>query len=962
MKPNETFNPYIPEQEQTVEQPEQPQETEAAVETPDLPPFKEETPAPQEPEPKKKKKEVRNVKPKRPKPESKKVVEKVKKEPGPPITDQIKGWLQSQTTRWLLGLFLGFFGLYLGVSFLTYVTSCVKDQSEVNNVAIGTAENIVNAGGEGGARISEFLINECFGLGSVVIIFWLIAMSLKHLVGRPRFKTVDFTIKSCVALITISLIIGLLTIGFDTPVNWGGYHGRYVNEFIIKFVGWSGAGILCLFLICCFVVICMRDLINWIIRVRKKRAEIRRQREAEEEAIRQRERELEELRLKELADAAKAGQMAPLEEEPENDDAGHVSFEEDDTGLYSALPELEDAADPLATAVSQDEMYPVVPTGETTEGLYPNGYATQASDAEGVSLNPSPYPEEHAAYMPKTDVAPTDAVGNEDTYSDLKDQTNTSGAGNIEAASDEKQAGDENGLGMVVNVNEIAQTDVAREVNQPMMPWMHPYKFPPAEILREGIERISVDAEEQMENKEQIRKTLKDFGISITSIEATVGPTVTLYEVVPDRGVKINRIRNLGDDIALSLKATGVRIIAPIPGKGTVGIEVANKDAQTVSMRTVVKSHKYQESKFKLPVAIGSTISNEVYIADLAKMPHLLVAGATGQGKSVGLNAIIASLLYKKTPDELKFVMIDPKMVEFSPYAKIEAHYLAKIPDAEDAIITDMDKVVATLSSLCVEMDNRYQLLKGNSRNIEEYNEKVKAKKLNPLEGHRFLPYIVVIVDEFSDLIMQAGKEVEIPIARLAQKARAVGMHVIIATQRPSTNVITGIIKANFPARMAFKVSSGVDSKTILDTTGAQQLIGRGDMLISNNSPIVRVQCAFIDTPEVEALCDYIERQPYGQGAYELPEPVVTGAEPNDSEPGNNFGDKDPLFDEIARLIVTSNTASTSSLQRRYSIGYNRAGKIMDQLEAAGIVGPAHGGKPRSVLVDAIALEQILNP
>ncbi|MDE6299670.1 MAG: DNA translocase FtsK, partial [Muribaculaceae bacterium] len=351
-----------------------------------------------------------------------------------------------------------------------------------------------------------------------------------------------------------------------------------------------------------------------------------------------------------------------------------------------------------------------------------------------------------------------------------------------------------------------------------------------------------------------------------------------------------------------------------------------------------------------------------VYIADLAKMPHLLVAGATGQGKSVGLNAIIASLLYSKRPNELKFVMIDPKMVEFSLYAKIEEHYLAKIPGAGDAIITDMDKVVATLSSLCVEMDNRYQKLKEvHARNIIEYNDKVKSGRLNPDE-HRFLPYIVVVVDEFSDLIMTAGKEVEIPIARLAQKARAVGMHVIIATQRPSTNVITGIIKANFPARIAFKVSSGVDSKTILDTTGAQQLIGRGDMLISNSSPMVRVQCAFIDTPEVEDICDYIQQQPNGEGPYWLPEPVVEGSDGGDGELGNTFGDKDPLFDEVARLIVSSNTASTSSLQRRYSIGYNRAGKIMDQLEAAGIVGPAHGGKPRSVLVDPVTLESILNP
>ncbi|MDE6793509.1 MAG: DNA translocase FtsK, partial [Muribaculaceae bacterium] len=512
-------------------------------------------------------------------------------------------------------------------------------------------------------------------------------------------------------------------------------------------------------------------------------------------------------------------------------------------------------------------------------------------------------------------------------------------------------------------VNTIAQTSGSHLPDNAGLPGAHPYKFPPFELLREGEEKISVDTEEQLENKDKIKKTLLDFGIPILSIEATVGPTVTLYEIVPDKGVRIAKIRTLVDDIALSLAAEGVRIIAPIPGKGTVGIEVANKDPQTVSMRTIIKSKAYQESKYKLPIAMGSTISNEVYIADLAKMPHLLVAGATGQGKSVGLNAIIASLLYRKTPDELKFVMIDPKMVEFSLYAKIESHYLAKIPGAEDAIITDMDKVVATLSSLCVEMDNRYQLLKdAHTRNIIEYNDKIKARQLNPAEGHRFMPYIVVVVDEFSDLIMTAGKEVEIPIARLAQKARAVGMHVIIATQRPSTNVITGIIKANFPARIAFKVSSGVDSKTILDTTGAQQLIGRGDMLISNSSPMVRVQCAFIDTPEVEEICDYIERQPYGQGAYELPDPVVTGSDGGDSEVANTFGDRDPLFEEVARLIVSSNTASTSSLQRRYSIGYNRAGKIMDQLEAAGIVGPAQGGKPRAVLVDPISLESILNP
>jgi len=901
----DNFNPTIP-------------ETEDVVHIDNLPP------APQEVDPAPKRKRARTDKTRK-----KGSVTKVSESKTESVSffQTIKIWAGCQTVRWITGLFLGFFGIYLGVSFLSYFVACVSDQPEIMNTSIGHAGNIANKGGEGGARISEFLINDCFGLGSFVIIFWLFAMSLKLLVGQPKFKSVDFTIKSIVALITVSLIIGLLTIGLSSPVNWGGYHGRYVNEFVKMFLGWTGAVLVCLFMIALFVVICMRDLINWVIRIRKKRAERRRIEAEKEEARLAKEREIEEMRRFEEADATNV----PVQPEVEDmsGDSAHVTFSDEETGLYSSLPDF-------------DEDIPERNLEEVVVGN--DNYMNDAS----------------SEYV----LAPENADSDNNSDTEITEDGDTSGNAGITVDSSENtDVPEKNDDGMVVNVNRIAQTDSGQVSAGGVLPGMHPYKFPPAELLREGVDHIAVDATEQMENKDRIKKTLLDFGIPIISIEATVGPTVTLYEIVPDRGVKINRIRNLGDDIALSLKAEGVRIIAPIPGKGTVGIEVANNDPQTVSMRTIIKSRKYQDSKYKLPIAMGSTISNEVYIADLAKMPHLLVAGATGQGKSVGLNAIIASLLYRKTPDELKFVMIDPKMVEFSLYAKIEAHYLAKIPDAEDAIITDMEKVVATLSSLCVEMDDRYQLLKAaHTRNIEEYNDKIKARTLNPLEGHRFLPYIVVVVDEFSDLIMTAGKEVEIPIARLAQKARAVGMHVIIATQRPSTNVITGIIKANFPARIAFKVSSGVDSKTILDTTGAQQLIGRGDMLISNNAPMVRVQCAFIDTPEVEAICDYIERQPYGQGAYKLPEPVVSGSGDSDSELGNNFGDKDPLFDEVARLIVSSNTASTSSLQRRYSIGYNRAGKIMDQLEAAGIVGPAHGGKPRSVLVDAITLESILNP
>ena len=410
----------------------------------------------------------------------------------------------------------------------------------------------------------------------------------------------------------------------------------------------------------------------------------------------------------------------------------------------------------------------------------------------------------------------------------------------------------------------------------------------------------------------------------------------------------------------MSLAALGIRIIAPIPGKGTIGIEVPNKDPQTVSIRSILGSRKFQECKYQLPMAMGATISNEVYIADLCKMPHLLVAGATGMGKSVGLNTIIASLLYKKHPAELKFVLIDPKMVEFSLYSVLERHFLAKLPDEEEAVVTSMDKVLATLNSLCVEMDQRYMLLRdANVRSITEYNAKFVEKQLNPEKGHRYLPYIVMIVDEFADLIMTAGKEVEKPIARIAQKARAVGMHMIIATQRPSTNVITGIIKANFPGRIAFRVSQMVDSKTILDRTGANQLIGRGDMLFSHNGSLDRVQCAFIDTPEVQAICDHIDKQVGYEHAYYLPEPRLDTE--STAAGSGSLTDRDPLFEEIAEAVVTSGVASTSSLQRRYSIGFNRAGKIMDQLEAAGIVGPAQGGKPRAILVDQIQLGSILH-
>lgn len=476
------------------------------------------------------------------------------------------------------------------------------------------------------------------------------------------------------------------------------------------------------------------------------------------------------------------------------------------------------------------------------------------------------------------------------------------------------------------------------------------YKYPTLDLLEaHGSEKIVQDPNELETNKNQILNTLKNYDISIQKITATVGPTVTLYEIIPAAGVRISRIKNLEDDIALSLAALGIRIIAPIPGKGTIGIEVPNTRKTIVSMRTLLSSEKFQHNNFSLPIAIGKKIDNENFIVDLASMPHLLMAGATGQGKSVGLNAILVSLLYKKHPSQLKFVLVDPKKVELSIYKTIEKHFLAKLPGEEDAIITDTKKVVHTLNALCIEMDNRYDLLKeAGCRNIREYNEKFVARKLNPEKGHQFLPFIVLVVDEFADLIMTAGKEVEMPIARLAQLARAVGVHLIIATQRPSVNIITGTIKANFPARIAFKVSSKIDSRTILDAGGAEQLIGKGDMLISYNGELVRLQCAFVDTPEVDKIVDFIGSQRGYTQAFLLPEYV----DEKEME-GKDFdlNDKDPLFEDAARLIVASQSGSTSLLQRRMKLGYNRAGRLMDQLEAAGVVGPNQGSKVRDVLI-----------
>ena len=489
------------------------------------------------------------------------------------------------------------------------------------------------------------------------------------------------------------------------------------------------------------------------------------------------------------------------------------------------------------------------------------------------------------------------------------------------------------------------------------------YKFPVIELLKDHTSGvgITINQEELEENKNKIVETLNNYKIGIASIKATVGPTVTLYEIVPEAGVRISKIKNLEDDIALSLSALGIRIIAPIPGRGTIGIEVPNKNPKTVSMRSVIASPKFQNAEMELPLALGKTISNETFVVDLAKMPHLLMAGATGQGKSVGLNAILTSLIYKKHPAEVKFVLVDPKKVELTLFNKIERHFLAKLPDTDEAIITDTTKVVHTLNSLCIEMDNRYDLLKDAMvRNIKEYNEKFKSRKLNPNDGHHFLPYIVLVIDEFADLIMTAGKEVETPIARLAQLARAIGIHLIIATQRPSVNVITGIIKANFPARIAFRVTSKIDSRTILDGSGADQLIGRGDMLYTQGNDLIRIQCAFVDTPEVADITEFIGAQKAYPDAHLLPEFV--GEEGSGTNLDVNISERDKMFRDAAEVLVIAQQGSASLLQRKLKLGYNRAGRIIDQLEAAGIVGPFEGSKARQVLIsDLEALKQFFD-
>lgn len=823
---------------------------------------------------------------------------------------KILRFLRSERGRFLIGVCVVFIALYMLIGMISFFVTGAADQSKVVNKnfidLIIHKQDISNWTGVGGAFIAEGLINKYFGIFTLIIPLYIVIVGLR-MMGIKTLSLVKGFVISAFVLIWGSIFSSfLLTKIFpDSHVVWGGSHGYILEQLLETTVGCIGVILIIVMLLVIFSVITKKTSMEFY---RNK-----------------------------FPGAARDGEDPSIEEydiDEQNDE-----IEERKPSLISKFISLFKKRVLTGNNGKEEEKDPEI----DLINAYPE-------DVNDVALNPREIPSpvtkpiQHTSLDDDFEVV----VPEEESYAPRVVPAQPAPPSPVLTTTDEPDVLDGE------TVEEMEEYDPTKDLSS--------FQFPSMDLLKiYDTTGKGVDMAEQKANKEKIINTLRNYGIEITNIKATVGPTITLYEIVPQAGVRISKIRNLEDDIALSLSALGIRIIAPMPGKGTIGIEVPNKDAQIVSMQSVIASKRFQECAYDLPVALGKTITNEIFMFDLCKMPHLLVAGATGQGKSVGLNAIITSLLYKKHPAEMKMVLVDPKMVEFNIYSTIEKHYLAKLPDAEKAIITDVTKVTQTLNSLTKEMDDRYELLMAaNVRTIKEYNEKFRKRRLNPLKGHRFLPYIVVIIDEFGDLIMTAGKEIEMPIARIAQKARAVGIHMIIATQRPTTNIITGTIKANFPARMAFRVTSQIDSRTILDMSGANQLIGRGDMLFSQGSDLVRIQCAFVDTPEVEEITQYIGKQQGYAHAFELPEFVGAG---DDDRPGAvDLSDKDSLFEEAARLIVVHQQGSTSLIQRKFSIGYNRAGRLMDQLEAAGIVGPTQGSKPRDVLIaDEYSLEQKIN-
>ncbi|PID89624.1 MAG: cell division protein FtsK [Bacteroidia bacterium] len=829
----------------------------------------------------------------------------------PSLIKTIVSILKDERFKIILGMLCLFFSIFLSFAFVSYMFTWKHDQDIVDKgweVMILNPDKVENHASKLGAYLANTFMHDWFGVPSFVVVFLLFIIGLRLM----NIKTIN--IGKAIKYSIIGVIWTSISLGFFFGKKYfylGGAHGLIVSDFLCSMIGNIGTFFLILISLFAIVIFTFDNSIEFLKKffIKAKNTTL---------SVRQ---PIDKIIPK------KINKILHKKNKPTEKRKIIVDSDEKDTTFGTEekfakdQQEVEDATDKKEFILNdKGEEIPldleIERSTKEEELVVPN-----------LGLETIKTPE------------------------------------NQEKESSDTEMTEEQKMAMIVEKNKDIQLNEAIGKIEDYDPKLDlsRYVLPPIDLLENHKSGdIEVSNEELLSNKNKIVETLKNYKIDIKKIKATVGPTITLYEIIPAAGVRISKIKNLEDDIALSLSALGIRIIAPMPGRGTVGIEVPNQKPKIVSMRSVISSKKFQESKYELPIAIGKTISNETYVGDLAKMPHLLVAGATGQGKSVGLNAILTSLLYKKHPAQVKFVLIDPKKVELTLYEKIERHFLAKLPDSEEAIITDNQKVIHTLASLNTEMDARYGLLKNAMvRNIKEYNAKFISRRLNPEKGHRYLPYIVVVIDEFADLIMTAGKEVEMPIARLAQLARAIGIHLIVATQRPSTNIITGVIKANFPSRIAFKVAAMQDSRTILDSPGANQLIGRGDMLITQGSDLIRLQCAFIDTPEIDKITDFIGSQQGYSSAMLLPE--------YESGEGENASDvdlekRDELFEEAARLVVAHQQGSTSLIQRKMSIGYNRAGRIIDQLEAAGVVGPFEGSKARAVLYhDEMSLEQYLN-
>ncbi|MCC9136235.1 DNA translocase FtsK 4TM domain-containing protein [Pontibacter silvestris] len=828
------------------------------------------------------------------------------------------GFLQDRRFKLAVGFTFLLFSFFLTIAFVSYLFTGNADQSVVESVNSSvlkeSGQEAENWLGLSGAWLSHLFIYEWVGIGAFFFIPILFFAG-----ARIVFKRLNISVSYVLGLCSFSMLWLCLTMGYvvlatdtvDKLGFLGGGIGIEAAIWLSSLVGW-GTWLLLGFLLTIFLVFFFNiTSLNWS-----------------------------------KPTLAVAGADVDVEH-------SHASSLGD--VLNSSARGINHTADPTAS-LEDDEEYEedVEDTEEQEED--DEEEISRALEMELRSLKQEPVKPE-----PPKPEPPQSKVPSLELDIDLGDDVVLEDEAEEEENSEDKVLEEDESMALQIEETPEEEHAIAGENYDPTLDLAR-YQYPHIELLEDyGSSKIQVSKEELEANKDKIVETLGNYNISIASIKATIGPTVTLYEIVPDAGVRISKIKNLEDDIALSLAALGIRIIAPIPGKGTIGIEVPNTKKEMVSIKSILSTEKFMRSEMDLPIAFGKTITNEVFITDLAKMPHLLMAGATGQGKSVGLNTILTSLLYKRHPSQLKFVLVDPKKVELSLFNKIERHFLAKLPDSEEAIITDTKKVVNTLNSLCMEMDMRYDLLKdAGCRNLKEYNRKFVERKLNPKKGHRFMPYIVLVIDELADLMMTAGKEVETPIARLAQLARAIGIHLVVATQRPSVNVITGIIKANFPARISFKVTSKIDSRTILDTGGADQLIGQGDMLFSIGSDMIRIQCAFVDTPEVDRICDYIGEQQGYNDAYLLPEFVGDegGNEKADFDPSS----RDPLFEEAARIIVQHQQGSTSLLQRRLKLGYNRAGRLIDQLESAGVVGAFEGSKAREVLIpDEYSLEQLLS-